>query len=146
MKSLIIWMIFLFIFQPNQVSVPCFFYTYFKLFCRLWFVRLKNVLIRATKNSPQLNKFAVFSIFSHCSAQIVRIFLSFPVQLAAKQRKVEKEKETLIGKWKGYHPACMACGNPLYLLTRQVDGGAEDSPPPHSHTPFDQFEAAVVVL
>jgi hypothetical protein len=34
----------------------------------------------------------------HCSAQIVRIFLSTPVQLAAKQRKVEKEKETLIGQ------------------------------------------------
>jgi hypothetical protein len=56
------------------------------------------VLIRATKNSPQLNKFAVFSIFSHCFAQIVRIFLSTPIQLAAKQRKVEKEKETLIGQ------------------------------------------------
>jgi hypothetical protein len=56
------------------------------------------VQIRATKNSPQLNKFAVFSIFSHCSAQIVRIFLSTPIQLAAKQRKVEKEKETLIGQ------------------------------------------------
>ncbi len=30
-----------------------------------------------------------------CSAQIVRIFLSTPAQLAAKRRKVEKEKETL---------------------------------------------------
>jgi hypothetical protein len=30
-----------------------------------------------------------------CSAQIVRIFLSTPAQLATKQRKVEKEKETL---------------------------------------------------
>jgi hypothetical protein len=30
-----------------------------------------------------------------CSAQIVRIFLSTPAQLAAKRRKVEKENETL---------------------------------------------------
>jgi hypothetical protein len=34
----------------------------------------------------------------YCSAQIVRIFLSTPVQLAAKQRKEKKEKETLIGE------------------------------------------------
>jgi hypothetical protein len=38
-------------------------------------------------------------IYEYCSAQIVRIFLSTPVQLAAKRRKVEKEK--------GY--ACYAC-------------------------------------
>jgi hypothetical protein len=32
---------------------------------------------------------------THCSALVVRIFLSTPAQLAAIQRKVEWEKETL---------------------------------------------------
>jgi hypothetical protein len=30
---------------------------------------------------------------------------------------------------------------PLYLLTRQMEGDAEESPPHHKHTSFDQFEA-----
>jgi hypothetical protein len=77
----------------------------------------------------------------------VGILLSAPVQLAARQRKVEKEKETLVGQWEMYYPACIACGNPLYLLARQVEGGAEESPlPPHHPHPFLKFEATAVDL
>jgi hypothetical protein len=37
-----------------------------------------------------------------------------------------------------YYPARIACGNPLYLLARQVEGGAVESqpPPPPSLTPL----------
>ncbi len=40
------------------------------------------------------------------------------------------------------------CAHSLQYFTRQVERGAEESPPPpHSHTPFfDQFEAEAVVL
>ncbi len=31
-------------------------------------------------------------------------------------------------------PARIAWGNPLYLLTKQVEGGAEESLPPHTDT------------
>ncbi len=64
------------------------------------------------------------------------IFLSTPVQLAARQRKVEKDKETFVGQWEMYYPAHIACGNPLYLLARQVEGGAGESPPPSSPIPL----------
>jgi hypothetical protein len=39
--------------------------------------------------------FPLYEGQSKCSAQIVRIFLSTPAQLAEKRRKVEKEEETL---------------------------------------------------
>jgi hypothetical protein len=73
----------------------------------------------------------------------VRIFLSTPVQLAAIQRKAEKEQET--GEWEMYYPARIACGNPLHLLAKQVEGGAVEAPP-ITHTPFQQFEAIAVDL
>jgi hypothetical protein len=44
-----------------------------------------------------------------------------------------------------YYPACIACRNPLYLLARQVEGGAEKSPP-MIYTPFEQFDATAVDL
>ncbi len=56
------------------------------------------------------------------------------------RRKVEKEKETFVGQREMYYPARIACENPLYLLARKVEGGAGESPPPITHTPFEQFE------
>jgi hypothetical protein len=45
-----------------------------------------------------------------------------------RQRKVEKEKKTFVRQWEVYYPARIAYGNPLYLLARQVGGGAVESP------------------
>jgi hypothetical protein len=39
--------------------------------------------------------------FLQCLTQIVRIYFIHPVQLAAKQGKMGKEGETLVGKLKG---------------------------------------------
>ncbi len=64
-----------------------------------------------------------------------------------KQRKVEKEKETLVGQWKRCHPARIACGNHCTCSPeRWKEVQKRAPPPPHCHTPFDQFEAAVVDL
>ena len=50
--------------------------------------------------SPRFSVKYIFEVFitQQCSAHLVRIFSSTPVQLSARQREVEKEKET-VGRW-----------------------------------------------
>jgi len=37
--------------------------------------------------------------------------------------------ETLVGQWEMYHPARIACDNPLYLLAGQVEEVQRRTPP-----------------
>ncbi len=82
----------------------------------------------------------------YCTVQI------FSINPRPACHKTEKGEEGDTDRTvKGCHHARIARGNPLYLLTRQVEGGAEErAPPPPSPHPqtyhFDQFEAAAVVL
>ena len=74
--------------------------------------------------------------FIYCSAHIVRNFSSTPLQLAVRQMKVEKEKETVVRYIVEVHfPGSIACGDSPHLLARQVEEVQQGAPPGHPH-PF----------
>ena len=81
-----------------------------------------------------------------CSAQIVPIFIINPRPACCEKEKGGEGERDICRTVEVYYPARIACGNPLYLLARQVEGGAVESPPPITHTPFVQFETKAVDL
>jgi hypothetical protein len=75
-------------------------------------LKIKYVIAIPVLHIFTLYHFKISDIISRCSAHIVRKFLSTPFQLAARQRKVEKEKETLVGQGRcRYCPAYGSNGN-----------------------------------
>jgi hypothetical protein len=87
---------------------------------------------------------SIFRKYSLFCTNSVNIFFN-PHPACCETEKGGEGEEILVGQWEMFYPVRIACGNPLYLLVRQVEGGAEKSPP-ITHTPFEQFEATVLDL
>jgi hypothetical protein len=70
-----------------------------------------------SKAAPQKIKVQI------CSAQIVQIFFISPCPAPCKIEKGGEGERDICRTVEMHYPARIACGNPLYLLARQVEGG-----------------------